>query len=324
MFRWKKLGKVFDPKDLKAHSWMREFAQSPSTLVYEDRVRVYFCSRPDPDVKGQYLSYIAFIDLDRTNLLNVLRVCDRPVLTLGKCGAFDEFGTYPVSVIPVGDEIRAYYAGWTRCESVPFNAAIGLAVSRDGGELFERLGDGPVLSYSPDEPFLLGSPRIRIFGERWHLWYVAGKKWLRTNSRPEPVYKIRMASSDNGIDWVKHGKDLIADKLGPHECQACPDVTYRSGAYHMFFSYRDIHNYKSTEGGYRIGYASSKDMVEWRRNDDLVEIELSETGWDSEMINYPHVFMLDGETYMLYQGNGMGRAGFGLAVLEQGAKWERS
>lgn len=321
MFRWKKLGKVFDPKDLTVESWMHEFAQSPSVVIEESYVRVFFCSRPAPGPDGQYLSFVSYIDLDRDNLLNIRRVCQQPVLTLGKYGTFDEFGTYPVSVIRDGNAIRAYYAGWTRCESVPFNAAIGLAISNDGGESFQRLGDGPVLSYSPDEPFLLGSPRIRRFGGRWQLWYVAGKEWLMTDGKPEPVYKIRTASSDNGIDWVKHGKDLIADKLGAHECQACPDVSYRNGRYHMFFSYRDIRNYKGREGGYRIGYASSPDMVNWQRNDDLVDIRLSETGWDSEMVNYPHVFELDGATYMLYQGNGMGRAGFGLAMLESPEEW---
>jgi predicted GH43/DUF377 family glycosyl hydrolase len=315
MFRWEKLGKIFDPRDLKTSSWMCEFAQSPSVLIEEKYVRVYFCSRPEPGPDGQYLSYISFIDLDRGNLLNILRVCEQPVLSLGKYGTFDEFGTYPVSVIRDRDEIRAYYAGWTRCESVPFNAAIGLAISRDSGESFQRLGDGPVLSYSPDEPFLLGSPRIRKFDESWLLWYVAGKEWLKTSGKPEPVYKIRMASSGDGVNWLKHGKDLIADKLGPHECQACPDVTLRNGKYHMFFSYRDIQNYKTREGGYRIGYASSEDLANWARNDDLVDIGLSETGWDSEMVNYPHIFLLDGHTYMLYQGNGMGKAGFGLAIL---------
>lgn len=321
MFRWKKLGKVFDPKDLVCASWMHEFAQSPTVLIEDTYVRAYFCSRPTSGSDGQYLSYMSFIDLDRNNLLNIQRVCVQPVLSLGKYGTFDEFGTYPVSVIRNGSEIRVYYAGWTRCESVPFNAAIGMAISRDGGETFQRIGEGPVLSYSPDEPFLLGSPRIRMFADRWQLWYVAGKEWQRIDGKPEPVYKIRMATSDNGIDWIKHGKDLIVDKLGNYECQACPDVTFRNGCYHMFFSYRDIRNYKSREGGYQIGYASSIDLINWQRNDNLVDIELSETGWDSEMVNYPHVFELDGATYMLYQGNGMGRAGFGLAILESIEAW---
>jgi hypothetical protein len=42
MFKWEKLGKVFDPSDCKNESWMKEFAQSPSALIFEKRVRVFF------------------------------------------------------------------------------------------------------------------------------------------------------------------------------------------------------------------------------------------------------------------------------------------
>jgi predicted GH43/DUF377 family glycosyl hydrolase len=316
MFKWKKLGKVFSPGDLQPANWMREFAQSPSTIVYDDRVRVYFTSRPAPDEDGQYRSLISYVDLDRGDLLKVTRVCDAPVLALGNRGTFDEYGTHPASAIRDGTGIRLYYAGWTRCETVPFNAAIGVAVSQDGGNTFRRLGEGPTLSYSLDEPFLIGSPRIRRFNGLWHLWYVAGKRWIRTAAKPEPVYKIRSATSENGIDWVKQGRDLIQDRLGPDECQACPDVTLIGSTYHMFFCYREAHNYRTAKGGYRIGYASSEDLVNWVRNDELVKIDLSASGWDSAMISYPHVFALDGATYMLYEGNEMGRAGFGLAMLE--------
>lgn len=321
MFKWNKLGKIFDPRDREYGSWMREFAQSPSVLIYERRVRVYFCARPAPTSDGQYLSFLSYIDLDRRNLLDVLNVCKHHILSLGAYGTFDEFGTNPISVIRDRDEVRVYYAGWTRCESVPFNGAIGLAISHDDGESFARLGEGPVLSYSPDEPFLLGSPRIRKYGEKWYLWYVSGKEWLKTDGRPEPVYKIRMATSEDGIGWVKFGTDLIKSKLGEHECQACPDVMFHDGIYHMFFSYRDSRKYKSREGGYRIGYASSVDMFEWNRRDEMAGMSVSENGWDSEMVSYPHVFMLDGETYMLYQGNEMGRSGIGLAKLNSSQNW---
>jgi hypothetical protein len=321
MFRWNKLGKIFDPGDTNSKSWMHQFAQSPSVIIMDACVRVFFCTRPAIGLDGKYISYIAYIDLDRNNLFKILYVCKKPVLELGKYGTFDEFGTNPVSVIRAGNEIRAYYAGWTRCESVPFNAAIGLAVSRDGGESFTRLGDGPVLSYTFDEPFLLGSPRIRNFSGLWQLFYVAGREWIVIDGKPEPVYKIRMASSEDGINWLKCGQDLIGDKLGPQECQACPDVTYHNGKFHMFFSYRDVYNYKDGCGGYQIGYASSLDMLNWQRHDDLLDIRLSDSGWDSEMISYPHLFNLEGRTHMFYQGNGMGRDGFGLAVLEDEAAW---
>lgn len=323
MFKWEKLGKLFDPKGSATESWMKEFAQSPSVLIFDDRVRVYFCARPAPTPEGLYLSYLSYIDLDRNDLLHILDVCEAPILSLGKMGTFDEFGTNPISVIRDGDEVRVYFAGWTRCESVPINGAIGVAISHDGGDTFQRIGDGPVIPYTPDEPFLMGSPRIRKWGDKWYLWYVAGKEWLKTEGKPEPVYKIRLATSDNGIDWKKHGKDLLGNRLGEHECQACADVLFRDGRYHMFFSYRNSHNYKTSEGGYRIGYASSTDMLNWDRRDELAGMQVSESGWDSEMVNYPHVFMLDGETYMIYQGNGMGRTGMGLARLIAPHDWSR-
>jgi hypothetical protein len=34
------------------------------------------------------------------------------------------------------------------------------------------------------------------------------------------------------------------------------------------------------------------------------------------MVAYPHVFALDGRTWMLYLGNQVGRYGFGLAELQ--------
>ena len=95
------------------------------------------------------MSFSAYLDLDRANLFKIRIVSEQPILNLGGLGEFDEFGIYPVSVIRNDDEVRAYYAGWTRCESVPFNVAIGMATSCDEGKTFTKLGNGPVLSYSP-------------------------------------------------------------------------------------------------------------------------------------------------------------------------------
>ena len=43
-------------------------------------------------------------------------------------------------------------------------------------------------------------------------------------------------------------------------------------------------------------------------------LEPSGEGWDSREIAYPWVFREGGELRMLYNGNGNGRDGFGLAV----------
>ena len=316
MFRWKKLGKVFTPQNVGGRSWLKEFAQAPATLVFDDFVRVYFSCRPPADKNGQYVSYSAYVDLERENLFKIREVSEQPVLSLGGLGEFDEFGTYPVSVVRNEREVRLYYAGWTRCESVPFNVAIGMAISDNGGKTFSKLGNGPILGYSPDEPFVLSGPKVRRFNDKWYLWYIAGRKWIMVDGRAEPVYKIRMAISDDGIQWSKINKDLIENRVEEDEAQASPDVFYSNGKYHMFFCYRYSSHYRGKEKGYRIGYASSDNLFDWVRDDSKAGIDVSVDGWDSEMVSYPHVFELDGKIYLAYLGNQVGRYGFGLAVLE--------
>jgi predicted GH43/DUF377 family glycosyl hydrolase len=317
MFKWKKLGKVFDPTEIKNRSWMNEFAQAPSVLIFDKFIRVYFSCRPKPDDKGQYVSYTAFVDLNRNDLFEILNVSKDPILKLGELGTFDEFGTYPASVIKNEDNIYVYYAGHTRCESVPFNTAIGIAISNNMGESFNKIGVGPVLSCSPKEPFSLSGPKIRKFNNLWYLWYIAGSKWIVPEGKPELVYRIRMAISVNGIDWSKMDKNVIDDKLGENEVQASPDVFFKNDKYHMFFCYMQTPDFrKNKDKSYRIGYASSTDLINWVRDDSKAGIDISAEGWDSEMVSYPHVFELDGEIYMFYLGNGVGKFGFGLARLE--------
>jgi predicted GH43/DUF377 family glycosyl hydrolase len=315
-FEWIKKGCIFDPQLHETPNWMKQFAQAPATKEFDDFIRVYFSCRPLPDQSGQYLSYSGYVDLDKNNLFNIKRISKVPILKLGDLGCFDEFGTYPVSVLDINNKPTIFYAGWTRCSSVPFNVAIGSGISDDNGETFEKQGHGPILSYTLEEPFVLSGPKIRKFNDVYYLFYIAGTKWIIDNGKPEPVYRIKMAISNDGKNWEKLNKNLIDTFLEEDEAQASPDVIFKNGKYHMFFCYRKSKNYRGKENGYRIGYAWSLDLFKWTRENDKVGIDVSDEGWDSEMVSYPHVFELNKKIYMLYLGNQVGKTGFGLAELE--------
>jgi len=315
MFEWEKLGRIYCPYDFENRSdWMFEFAQAPCTLIFDDFVRVYFGCRPKRDANGQYVTYSAYADLNKTNLFKIERFSNKPVLKLGNFGCFDEFGTYPLSVIRRDNEVWGYYAGWTRCISVPFNVGIGLAISKNNGETFEKLGEGPVIPYSLYEPFTISGPKIRKFGDVFYLFYVAGNQWVVVNGKPEISHKIRVAYSKDGINWNKLNKDLIPDRWGENESQASPDVFFANGIYHMFFCGWVPSSFRVTKNR-QIGYAFSKDLNNWTRDDSKVGITTSASGWDSEMVAYPHVFEIEKTIYLLYIGNEVGRYGFGLAKL---------
>ena len=318
--KWKKLGQVFDPTtwdDGVDREWMRSHSQCTSTLVFKDFVRIYFSCRYEKDKNRQATSVTTFLDVERNNLKKIIRVSEKPILPLGELGGFDENAVYPTSVIRLNGKVHLYYAGWSRCKSVPFNAAIGLAISDDEGESFTRYAKGPILSAGPFEPFVLSGPKIRKFDNKLYLYYLAGCKWIDNKGSPEIVYKNRMATSEDGIHWVRENRNIIEDVYDENECQAGPDVFQYKGKYHMYFVYRQGLNFRTEENrGYKIGYATSEDKYNWVRDDESVGIQYSNKGWDSKMHHYPHFFELDGRHYMIYNGNDFGRYGFGLAVLE--------
>lgn len=316
--KWKKLGKLFDPTDHALLENCVEFAQSPQTLVLADRVRIYFSTRERDNV-GKYLSHIAYADFSR-DMKRLLGVSDKPVLPLGGLGCFDEHGIFPINVLQDGDRVLAYTTGWNRKVSVSADASIGLAISHDDGQTFQRYGTGPLLTASLQEPFLVADAFVQRFGDTYHMWYIYGTKWQKF-SEAEPhdrVYKIAHATSSDGVDWQRNGRQIISDRLDADECQALPTVIAVDGVYHMYFCYRQAHGFRQdTSRAYRIGYASSKDLENWVRDDSLAGIDVSSEGWDSQMQCYPHTFQVDDKVYILYNGNEFGRHGFGVAVLEK-------
>ena len=311
---WEKKGRIFDPS--ATTDWNYEYAQVPWAIEFDDYLRVYFTSRPPVDSKGQYVSYTFYADFDKTDMSRMITVSDNPVMGLGELGCFDEFGTMPCSVIKRDDigEVWMYYVGWTRKVTVPYDCAIGLAISKDGGKTFSKYSNGPILASSTTNPFLLGCPRVYWFNNKWHMWYLGGTDWVTNGEKAESIYHLKLATSANGIDW-----DLVQDNVVPkkyeNECQTCASIFEYGGMYHMYFTYRHGIDFRNPERGYRIGYAFSKDLKTWERNDEIGSIDPSSEGWDSEMICYPSIVKVQEKVIMFHCGNYFGKSGFGYAEL---------
>ena len=250
----------------------------------------------------------------------ILGVNREPVIALGALGCFDEHGIFPIHVFDDGDRVLAYTTGWNRKVSVSADAAIGLAISHDRGRTFKRHGSGPVMAAALHEPFLVGDAFVIRHDDTYHMWYIFGQRWVRQAAAmpPDRVYKIAHATSEDGITWRRDGRPIIADRVDADECQALPTVIRIDGTWHMFFCWRHAFGFRdSAAAAYRIGHASSSDLVHWTRDDSAGGFDCPGQGWDAQMQCYPHVFECDGSIYMLYNGNEFGRHGFGLAVLER-------
>ncbi len=316
---WLKKGLIFEPAKYNLPNGCNEFAQSPQTLVFDDFVRIYFSTRKKDTATGKYLSFIAFADFDKS-FTQVLNVSSKNVIELGNMGAFDEHGIFPINILRHNNSIFAYTCGWSRRVSVSVETSTGIAVSYDDGLSFQKIGTGPVLTSSLHEPMLVGDSFVQFYEGIFHMWYIFGKRWKKAEGA-EPtarVYKITHATSADGINWQKEeGVQIIADSFNEDECQALPTVTKIGNRYHMYFCYRQATDFrKNPARGYRLGYAWSDDLIYWTRDDANAGISFSETGWDAEMMCYPHIFQCDDKVYLLYNGNEFGKHGFGIAELQ--------
>jgi hypothetical protein len=298
---WKKLGLVCD--GTQNFSWAATHAALPVVDVRGSVARVYFSGR---DAAGR--SSIGVGEIDLSSPAPRMTIGPNPVLTLGALGAFDDSGVTSSCMVRSEGQTYLYYTGWARGVTVPFYFYVGLAISEDG-EHFSRPSPAPVLDRNAVDPYLTASPWVLIENGVWRMWYVSAVKWELENGKPKHYYHIRYAESSDGAHWRRDGTVCIDFASAEEHAFARPCVLKDGeGCYRMWYSYRGER--------YRIGYAESADGIVWQRRDDCAGIEPSAAGWDAEMIEYPAVFDAAGRRYMLYNGNGYGRTGIGLAVLE--------
>lgn len=311
---WIKKGLIFKPQ--RIYAWMHSHAQVPfAEMVSPEIVRVYFGTRDQ-----QNRTVTTYLELDAADLTKIVYLHDQPVLSLGSLGAFDDCGVMPSWIVKHKGARYLYYTGWNVQQTVPYKLGIGLAVSSDYGQHFERVSAGPVMSVCRSEPFWCAQPSVLVEGGIWRMWYLSCSGWRVIDQHPEPYYRVKYAESHDGLDWTIKDRvcidyDNYTDAIGR------PCVVKRGQLYHMFYSYRRASGYRTDPSrSYRIGYAVSRDGLVWEKNDAASGISISPRGWDSQMIEYCHVWDHKGSEYMIYNGNGFGRSGFGLATLASDAQ----
>lgn len=307
---WFKKGLIYNVDGI--HVWNKSHAQVPVVDLLEDRMRVYYATR---DLLGK--SNISYIEIARDTPEKIIYKHESTLLKLGKKGTFDDSGIMPSSIVNVGTKKYMYYIGWTTRGTVPFQNAVGLAISEDGGRQFNKFSEGPIITINHREPYFSGTAFVMLEDDIFKMWYLSCVKWELFDGKYEPIYNIKYAESNDGIEWKQTGK--VAIELKDDEGGlVSASVIKENGKYKMWFGKRKKSDYRlNKENSYRIGYAESLNGIDWFRMDRNAGIELSESGWDSEMISYPYVIKTNKKLLMFYNGNGFGKSGFGYAVWNE-------
>ncbi len=313
---WTKHGLIYVPRG--RFGWDRSHAAVPTVDVLDDRRwRIYYAAR-DADNR----SHTSYLDVAAGDPERILHEHPQPILPLGPLGAFDDCGIMPSWIVAVDEATRyLYYIGCTTRRTVPYHNSIGLAVSRDGGRTFAKLGAGPLFGPTLHEPYFASNPCVLADAGHWRCWYLSCLRWEMFAGIAEPFYHIKYAESSDGISWRRSG--TVAVELSAEEAGlARPSVLRGADGYRMWYCRRKLAGYRTErDSSYRLGYAESADGIRWQRKDELAGIDVALEGWDADMICYPQVIAA-GRLFLFYNGNGFGRSGLGYATLEHRPRGE--
>jgi hypothetical protein len=301
---WIKKGNIFN----ECH------AQVPIVDVNHDGFwRIYYSKRVN---RGPSLPH--FIDVEAGNPKNILRKSSGPILSVGDKGLFDWAGIMSTEIIQVKEKKYLYYIGWSNRIDVPYHNNLGLAISDDQGQTWTKFSDGPIFSTSYKEPGYIGTISIIKKSDRlYYGYYLSCRKWKEYQGRMEPTYDIKIATSENLIDWLPLNKIAIGLENNEGGISKASILNIDSKFY-LWYAVRNATDYReNTANSYRIKCAESSDLIHWNRINGL-GLDIDPTSeWENSMVEYPHVFKFDNHIYMLYNGNGFGETGFGYAILKK-------
>lgn len=297
---WHRRGLIYAPSG--EQPWLQSHASVPFAEALPGGLhRIWFS--PRDSLNRSYVAWLV-INVHRPN--EILAMSPAPVVSHGPLGSFDDCGTMMSWIAGPDGHRQLYYVGWNTRATVPFHVSIGMA--RETPEGWRRM-NAPALDRSLDDPWFCSNPCVLHDGDDWRMWYLGGVGWFDIGGRPSPSYHICHARSVDGLLWTDRGR-VVLPLEGDEFAIARPCVLRTDGGWLMWFSAR------TRDKPYRLGAAVSDDGLSWRRCPDLAGLGPAPSGWDSEMVAYPHVFEHSGTRWMLYCGNGFGRSGMGLAVWE--------
>jgi hypothetical protein len=301
--RWRKLGRVYVAGG--EASWAQNRAYLPTSIALDsERIRVFAAFLDDQNV-----GRIGFVDVHANDPKRVLKVSRVPALDIGEPGMFDDSGVSPLTVFRHGGEIWMYYIGWQRSERVPYFMFTGLARSHDG-ESFARHSNVPVLDRTDAEPTLRSGTFVSPSDAGFRAWYMTGREWGESDGRLRPRYHMRYIESEDGISWPPEGTPCLEPEAPDEYGFGRPYVIREDGRYRMWYSIR------THSRGYRLGYAESPDGIAWTRCDNRAGLDVSPSGWDSQMVFGGWIQEAQAGRYLFYNGNGYGESGFGVAVAD--------
>jgi hypothetical protein len=298
---WRKLGRVLQASGAPLS---RSHVMLPTPWVMGDRLRVFYASCDD-DLRGR----IFFADFAPEPPFPLIAASPEPVFDVGPAGAFDCDGVNPSQVIETDGDLALLYIGWRRGPAAePYTLFAGLAVSRDQGLSFTRRAE-PLLPPRPGERLFRTAPFIDHDGDGYRLLYIGGDGFVEgEGGRRTPVYSLMEQRSAGLWDWDGPARALMSPDVAAGEVGfGRPVITPER---RLMVSLRTLAGYRLVETDLEFDPQTRPPLS------PVIPPPLG--AWEAEMTCFGAPCIVGANEVLVYNGDGYGRTGMGLAWRPRG------
>jgi predicted GH43/DUF377 family glycosyl hydrolase len=325
-----------EERPFRVHAWQRD-ARNPVLPPGGGAFDVGCCMNPFVvPTKDEYRMYYAGADKQGRRRI-CLATCPQndvtawrrhgPLFDPGDRGAFDETWCVLPCVHRIGDKWHLYYTGRSAQAGVGLQGfwGIGLAVS-DDGLTWRKSSPDPILrgdgfAQWPDNKGVAGGGPILELPQpdgrvRYRMYYTLATGTPSKDLLVDQAKQSVSADSDDGLKWTDK-RVLLTPRT---------DAKYENAATIALNPWREGEKWRaiyagigSQFGAYSLCEAESDDGLSWRRGKPGENLALAPTGtgWESKMVEYPHVVPEGNRLRLFYCGNGYGATGIGTALADR-------
>lgn len=299
-----KLGQIYDPRFQSHHPKLLTHASNPvPVLLSGDIFRIFYSARDSMN-----RSSVGALDFNLVEK-KIVNIHKKPIVIHGDQTSFFSAGISLGNYYEFNNKKAISFMGWRTMDDGTWRGEIG-SFSLTQDLFLDEISTQPMIKIDKEiDTISLSYPWIlETAPDQLVAWY--GSTIGRDKSNNEMIHVINQAYSSDASSWKKIGLALPYEKQKQQMFSRPCVFLNKSGVYEMWFSVRP-------GGGetYRIRHAESDDAKSWIHAKTPAKLDVSNAGWDSEMIEYPYVFSHKTNKYMLYNGNDFGKTGFGLAQL---------
>jgi hypothetical protein len=301
-YTWTKFGLTYDAS---AHNptWGLTHALVPTPLVIDPNHVAIYSSFIDHEFRGRIGRVDIRVDNGHPEVLDVSR---NPILDLGIAGSFSQYGVGMGAFWPNQVNCDLYFVAFDRPAGFKFKAFTGKARFNSTNQRYEHVSDKPEFGPEMGGQTIVGVHDIFEHQGLMHVLVSIGSGFERINGKNFPQYQVHLASGTD-LEHLEISDKPIIEAKSPTYRIGRPRITKTTEGFEVLVTAGKL------DGSYLPEVYYSRDLVDWTRGSVESFVSKQVIDFDDKHQCYLSRFTLNGEEWIVYNGNNMGISGFGLA-----------